>query len=460
MKVALYVHCFYPLHGHGTESYTLLVAKELAARGHQVTVVTATFQSEPEQPQFIEERSWEGIPVISIDKHSYPNLAVADTYNQPVMQVVHEEILRRLAPDIVHVCHLVNHTAAVLDACTALGIPTVATFTDFFGFCYTNILEAADGSLCSGPNATRSNCVACHLKLTVLSTGPGRDWRSFVYPRILPYLARQVTQRSWNANHNYVYRAFRPGDLIERPDVLAKAMQVYRLAIAPTQFLQQAYRRVGFTLPMMLSRFGVDVDRSPKPAPPAGSPIRVGFIGQIARHKGVHILADAFSAAGRPNLSLTVWGAHDQQPDYFRHLQNKLRNLPVRFPGTFPVSDIVQVLGEIDVLVIPSIWYENSPLILLQALATHTPVIISDVAGMTELVEEGVNSFRFPRGDVDGLTSILRRVADNPRLLADMSLRTEYLRTSRDMVDDVIVAYETALAAPSPEHLSETAVAG
>jgi glycosyltransferase involved in cell wall biosynthesis len=444
MKIALYVHCFLPEHYHGTETYTFMVAKQLAERGHQVTVVTARFYGEPVQSQFIEEYTYEGLPVVRIDKNQMPNSSVRDTYHQPDMQAVHEGILRRLRPDIIHVCHLISHTSALLDTAVALGIPIMATFTDFFGFCYTNILEAENGSLCSGPDATRANCIACHLKATVLSSGPEMDWRSLAYPQLRPHVAQYLAWRG-RRSPDYTLLGFRPADLIDRPDVLAKAMQAYRLAIAPTLYLKHAYERVGAPTPIQLSRFGIDLDRAPKPASPTPDRIRIGFIGQIARHKGVHILVDALKAAERPNLSLTIWGATDQQPGYTEHLMSNSADLPIRFAGTFPVAEITDKLAEIDVLAIPSTWYENCPLILLQALATHTPVIISDVPGMTEVVEEGRNSFRFPRGDTDALMAILRRIADHDGLIARMSQQTEYLRTSRHMVDDIEAAYHSVL---------------
>lgn len=80
------------------------------------------------------------------------------------MRPVLESYAARASPDLVHVTHLINHTAALLEVTQQLGIPTYATFTDFFGFCLNNKLEGADGSLCAGPSVSRTNCVACYLK--------------------------------------------------------------------------------------------------------------------------------------------------------------------------------------------------------------------------------------------------------------------------------------------------------
>lgn len=444
MKIALFVHCFFPQHFYGTEAYTLAVAKELAALGHSPTVVTAKFPGEPASPELIERYNWEGIPVISIDKNKIPHLSIRETYDQPAMQPIHEALLRELAPDIVHVCHLINHTTALLAATRALGIPTVATLTDFFDFCYTNKLEAADGSLCAGPNRLRSNCIACHLKAAAGRPGPSNTARLLMDLRLIPTASRLLALLGQRRAQPIEIVQFRPADIVVRPDILRAAFGDCRVAVAPSQFLKQAFEQNNFPVPLVLSHFGVDIDRAAKPKPENPHQVRIGYIGQLAAHKGVHILLDALRAAQRDNLGLTIWGPHDQDETYYRMLQEKSRGLGVRFAGTFPPERLVEIMREIDVLAIPSTWYENSPLILLQALATHTPVIVSDVLGLTEFVTHGRNGFHFERGSLAALTTVLRQVADRKGWAQTAAEQTSYPRTSRDMVDDLLVVYKSA----------------
>ena len=77
------------------------------------------------------------------------------------MRDVLHSILRELAPDIVHVTHLINHTAVLLEVTNQLKISAVATMIDFFAFCLNNKLETAEGKSIQGPNKTRSNCISC-----------------------------------------------------------------------------------------------------------------------------------------------------------------------------------------------------------------------------------------------------------------------------------------------------------
>jgi len=113
----------------------------------------------------------------------------------------------------------------------------------------------------------------------------------------------------------------------------------------------------------------------------------------------------------------------------------------VKFMGTFPSEQMANIFSEIDLLVIPSRWYENSPLVLLNSLATHTPVLVSDVAGMTEFLRPGINGDSFERGNVDDLELKLRNFIESPNELESLSMTTSYDRTSSIMAAETFKIY-------------------
>ncbi|GLK83934.1 glycosyl transferase family 1 [Ancylobacter defluvii] len=437
MKIVLFVHCYFPDHFYGTESYTRVVARNLREQGHTVKIVTATFAGETAQTAFIEEYEWEGIGVLRFDRNLIPNRVVRDTYYMPELRAVLERILRREKPDVVHICHLINHTTALLEVLDSLSIPTVGTFTDFYGICFNNKLQAHDESLCLGPDKHRTNCLNCFLK-EVAGQAPSGFTKYAGHPALRPLSSRvarfatPALKAAWREDIEAI---------VERPGVLADAYGTFDAAVAPTQFLHDAYRRNGFDGRLDISRFGIDIDRAPKPERQDGK-LHFGFIGQLARHKGVHLLVEALDAIAHDNARLSIWGNEQTDPAYSRELRRRAAWLPVQFRGTFPVEDMARHLAEIDVLVIPSLWYENSPLILLQALATHTPVIIADVAGMTEFVPPFEFGVYFARGSAKSLADAMEHFAKDSALARVMSQRIGYERTTRHMVDDLLRIYE------------------
>lgn len=444
MKIALYVHCFYPDHIYGTEAYTLTVAHGLRELGHEVVVVTAVFAGEPPQNTFIDEYEWEGFPVYSMDKNRFPHRNIRDTYDQPEMRTIHERMLRHIRPDIVHVTHLINHTTALLEVTAAMKIPTFGTLTDFFGFCFNNKLEAADGGLCAGPNPSRSNCIECYIKDASAHPQASAKLKAAASPVARPGIARVLAAHARTKDTEVPEYGFTPAELTRRPGHLLNQYKTYRGLVAPSSFLHGAYERNKVPAPLTLSHFGIDIDRSPKPKRDNPDQLRIGFIGQIAPHKGTHLLIDAFRAEAAPGVSLDIWGPENQAAAYFADLRKKAEGLPVNFLGTFRSAETASILRDLDVLCIPSTWYENSPLILLQALATHTPVIISDVEGMTEFVKDGVGGYAFARGSTEALRAVLRKFVQDRGLAARLSATTNYTRTPTDMVADIAAMYERA----------------
>lgn len=442
MKIAFFVHCFFPDHFYGTETYTLELARNYKSLGHEVTVVSAIFQGEPTAIDLVTRYEYQGIPVVCIDKNRIPHTRVKETYYQYEMYLVLERILKEIEPDVVHVTHLINHTSVLLEVTAALGIPTYATFTDFFGFCLNNKLEMADGTLCRGPSANRSNCVACYLK------DAARNPREDVWIRLskTPATAKWIAQAAlYGRRLPWVRGGQLDGlieDIISRPNTLIELYKrEYRGAVAPTRFLKEAYEANGISVPMNVVWFGVDIDRSAKPARLSGHVPVIGFIGQIAPHKGADLLIDAYLRLPEKTAELRIYGPDNQDPEYMSLLMSKAKEGHIRFLGTFANEQMAEVLKDIDLLVIPSRWYENSPLVLLNALATHTPVLVSGVAGMTEFVVSGVSGEYFQRGSVDDLESKLRSLLQQPDLLASLSQTTIYDRTSEIMAQDTLKIY-------------------
>jgi glycosyltransferase involved in cell wall biosynthesis len=237
-------------------------------------------------------------------------------------------------------------------------------------------------------------------------------------------------------------------DIVQRPGTLQGLYNNgYRAAVAPTRFLKKAYEANGIAVPMTDIWFGVDIDRSPKPVRPEGHRPVIGFIGQIAPHKGTDLLLKAFQRLPRDSAELRIYGPADQDPVYMETLKNLAEDRPVTFQGIFPSEEMADVLRGIDLLVIPSRWYENSPLVLLNSLASHTPVLVSDVEGMTEFLEPGRNGYAFERGSVESLAQQLGKLVGAPQDLYALARTTNYARTPDIMAEETLAIYKEALAA-------------
>jgi glycosyltransferase involved in cell wall biosynthesis len=158
-----------------------------------------------------------------------------------------------------------------------------------------------------------------------------------------------------------------------------------------------------------------------KKTPSSG--LRVGYVGQIARHKGVHVLFEAARQMPDASLSVRAYGDTTSFPEYTARLRRLIAgDERLELAGVYRPQRLSQVLRELDVIVVPSLWYENSPNVILEAFGHRTPVVASNLGGMAELVRDGENGLLFAPGDAEGLARQLRRLLDDPRVLP--ALRT------------------------------------
>jgi glycosyltransferase involved in cell wall biosynthesis len=120
--------------------------------------------------------------------------------------------------------------------------------------------------------------------------------------------------------------------------------------------------------------------------------------------------------------------------------------------GPYDESRVDMLMRSVDAVIVPSVWWENSPLVIQEAFRNGRPVICSDIGGMAEKVRDGIDGFHFHAGSVVDLTLLLKRLADDRQLLIDIA-GTMRRPTAPDVIVDAHLALYRDLLAPKPrEH--------
>ena len=127
----------------------------------------------------------------------------------------------------------------------------------------------------------------------------------------------------------------------------------------------------------------------------------------------------------------------------FGNMREELASIDprVEFRGTFARENTAKVLDDVDVLVVPSLWHENSPLALLHAQAAGCPVVGSGVSGISELIHDGVNGLLFAPGDAKALARALTRLAMDRSLLAELGARAIRVKPMTEYVHELLRTY-------------------
>lgn len=219
------------------------------------------------------------------------------------------------------------------------------------------------------------------------------------------------------------------------------------LFIAPSRFLLE--RHVAWGLPR--ERFALLENLLPAghaaataPGPRrGGGPFRAGFFGQLSRLKGVDVLlraAELLEERG-VNAVIELHGTAEHQPDSFReHVRTVLEKPPRRLipRGPYRNDEVTELMRGVDAVLVPSIWWENSPLIIQEAAAAGRPVIGSDLGGIREKLAELPGSMTFRTGDAMDLAA---RIAEMAALPSDA--RTPEPREAGARLDALLALYAT-----------------
>ncbi len=256
-----------------------------------------------------------------------------------------------------------------------------------------------------------------------------------------------------------------PADFFAREEHLKAHLLLADAYVSPSRFLLERYANWG--LPE--TRFRVienGVDGTAVPARPLtrdGRRDRFAFFGQVTEFKGLPILLDAVSRVPDDlwgHATLSVFGGNlEFQPEAFQrrfHALVEAAGRRVRFHGSYRQEELPGLMSEIDWVVVPSIWWENSPVVIQEAFLHRRPVIASGIGGMAEKIRNGIDGMHFRAGSPESLADKLSRALQEDSLWAELSAGTTSPPDLQTFASEHLDLYrrmpgrsETAPASPS-----------
>ncbi|MBC7119897.1 MAG: glycosyltransferase family 4 protein, partial [Methanobacteriaceae archaeon] len=142
--------------------------------------------------------------------------------------------------------------------------------------------------------------------------------------------------------------------------------------------------------------------------------LKILYVGELTKHKGIHVLLKAFRRID--NAKLHIYG----RGPYETSLRKKEMKNVIFHGYAKGFQELIEAYKRANITVVPSICYENSPMVIYESFMHSTPVIASRIGGIPELVKDGYNGFLFEPGSTRELSRILQRIADNPETLKEL----------------------------------------
>jgi glycosyltransferase involved in cell wall biosynthesis len=303
-------------------------------------------------------------------------LSQPDTYGLATLA----PLIAELAPDVVHVHHALQLGIETIDLIRRLAPRARLIFTahDFFPLCaQEGQLLTTDGRLCSGPSL--DGCMRCF---------PGRPAADFTM--------RDLQMRDALADFDHILV---PGEFA-RGRYLAAGWPAAQLSVMPNGI--------------------ADMPQARPSVAAGGRRDRFGFFGHINRFKGSLMLLRAsrrLTGAGVAHRVTLNGGAAYQSEAFMTEFEADLAAAPATsFRGAYTPNELPGLMGQVDWVVVPSIWWENAPLVVQEAFRHRRPVICSGVGGAAEMVRDGIDGLHAPIKDPDGLAQVMRTAIETEGL--------------------------------------------
>lgn len=441
MKIVFVSPHFPPRFKGGTEQYTYRLAKAIQASGNQVEVCCVEVGDPAGELLTHQLDFYEGLQVHRL----YANLQVFYQhahweYDNPVIGQWFKDYLKSYRPDIVHVNSGYLISGSVLAEAINSGIKTVLTLHDYWFLCPRINLLRTSGQVCEEPVPV-SRCVWCKLTekrryrmIDEIFDGKFGDiFTSISQSRLLSVQLQHIDLfLKLQERRNFLKRVFMQADAV----------------ICLSRFMMDKIIEYGFHHDHVhFLPFGLDSIAIKKVVKPADQPIRIGYIGQIAPHKGVHILIQAFQElVSSRQAELHIFGNENQDPRYTRRLKELAGEQDrINFRGAFENREVGEIFAEIDVLVVPSVGYENRPTVILEAFSAGVPVVASRYGGMIELIEEEQNGLLFYMGDAQDLAEKLDRLIHEEGLLERLSMGIKKVKRIDEEMHEILDLYQQLL---------------
>ncbi len=366
------------------------IARRLVQQGHRVSVLYAGAQPLPGYPAYHLLRGEEdGVQLYGVFNRGTTFMDVEDPDREaddPCVRPIVSRVIDECQPDVIHFFNILGLSMGAVEEAASSGVPVLYTSFNYWPLCPRLYLFHDDLTLCDGPSEDGMRCAQCMNRPDLAEAYARRAARG---RQILSKIADRHLAVSWRVRELFALNGHDPS-------------RIHVLHQQPDR-VDSIWRKVGCIKVESEARRG---------------PLRVGFIGSLMPHKGVHLLVDAAQAFRPGEIELHLFGGG---PDAYIDLLRSIDTQHVtEFHGQYDPKELPGLLGDVDVMCVPSVWEDCAPHVVFEALAAGCPIIGANIGGIPDMVQHGVTGILVPPRDPGAIVEAIRRFVSDPSLLGRM----------------------------------------
>jgi glycosyltransferase involved in cell wall biosynthesis len=453
-----------PKQSGGPIGYVADLSKELFKSGHQVFVFYAG-DSDFIGRCFLKREEEEGVKLFSLINSPNNFLGLGfplKECRESKIEDVFQRFLAEVKPDLVHFHSFLGLCGSLLEISKSLDIINIVSLHNYWFICpRVDLLKPPSYTLCPGPDKGL-NCSQCVPRSSIWKMRKAKAkgmLKNFIKSK--PGFKRALQRNILRLNklrRNFVNVekknldsiSFLSADPELAPDYLFREKYLRDilslkadLIIAVSHYVKKRFVDHGIPEKKIsvvhsgikaLERLQGIAQNQPDGV---HDPLIFGFFGPVLPYKGVHVLVDAFNLLPSGCARLVIYGSGDS--DYLLKLMKKA-NKNVEFKGSF--RDLTDILTGFDVTVVPPVWHDNAPLVVLESLASGKPIIGAQIGGIPDFVIDGMNGFLFKPGDPVDLAEKMKKIIESPELIDFFKKNIEPPKSMRQHAREVSYIYQ------------------
>lgn len=423
IRILYVISGFLPAESGGTQLHLFYLAREMKRRGHEIHIFTR--EADPARGEYeIRRDEYRGLGITRLNYNFKDCTEFHHIYINRRIEECFEDALISFAPDLAHIHHLTCLTTTIIDALRKHSIPQVMTLHDYWMICPRGQRIMKDLTLCR--EIDRSRCFSCLCEMWDHFFKEERELKGI--RKYIPGFAL----RPLKAYDQHMKRALCTPEILLTPSEFHRRKFIEygippeRIRAVPHGWNKETYGRME-RVPSSITRFA--------------------FIGSVIPSKGVHVLVEAFKLLDEERARLDIYGeplVFHGDSSYADRLKDLIgRNRDIHLHGRYENEDLTRILGNADILVIPSVWYESFCLTIREGFLGGIPVIASRLGAMEEAVRDGETGLLFNPGDAHDLARKMELLMRDPELRAKLSNKQNEVKGIEENGEEILRIYES-----------------
>ncbi|MFC1854980.1 glycosyltransferase [Thermodesulfobacteriota bacterium] len=453
MRISYLIHQFSRKHTSGVEQYCFNMACEMKRRGNDVSIFSYQYSNKNAKLQKGTYDYYFDDMLMREVYHNYMILKDAEKFEfyNPVIKDYIRAYFEKVKPDIVHILHLKNLSASVIDAAYEMNIPILFTPMDFWPLCPNFTLLRPDFDLCRGPFSD----TPCQLCLGEGEETLGQKIADRKHQPLFERVKDRLTDSLVTSSVKKLVDSLAStinakkhwegiGKQLERKEFILRKCEKIKKILAPSEFIRDVLIENGYDQSQVeVLPLGYDITAPEDYTKVPSEKLRIGYIGTINKHKGPHLIIEALKGINSKNLELKIYGDFTRFHKYTHYVRNlAAHDKRISFKGSFRPERTDEIFSGLDLLVMPSLWYENMPTVIHSALRHKTPVITSSFGGLPEIIHHAQNGILFKRNDPDDLREKIEDILVDRSIVDKLKERITPPLSIAEHVDKLLTMFE------------------